>query len=249
VNSVGELGSLALLDSRHRLCSPPVRFVATASKWCAATAHDHSILVDYFGRQLVADRNAAGGADAIVAAGNFGSEMARDEEVGQPTSWQGRVFGGDFEGHEMSRQARVNAGDTVTPEYEVQFMYEEKPMRRLRGGQNQGRVVGAASVSVASVSSVGRTVVRPIGEPALGVMGGLLQPVSSPAEPPVSSLSGSFANPSTTAPAPFGDVLAGDVSPLAYAAPAAMEVVPSRPAAVSVLPRGRAGSANRNQHT
>jgi hypothetical protein len=249
VNSVGELESFGLSYSRHRVCSPPERFVATAPKWCVATAHDHSILVDYFGRRSVADRNAAGGADAIVVAGKFGSEMARDEEVGRPTSWQGRVFGGGFEVHEMSWQEQVNAGDTVTPEYEVQFMYEEKPTRGSRDGLNQGRVVGAAPVSVASVSSVVRAQVRPIGEPALGVMGGLLQPVSSPAEPPVSSLSGSFANPSTTAPAPFGDVLAGDVSPLTYAARAAMEVVPSRPAAVSVLPRGRAGSANRNQHT
>lgn len=249
MNSVGELESFGLSCSRHRLCSPPARFVATALKWCGATAHDHSILVDYFGRQLVTGRNAAGGADAIGTAGKFGSEMARDEGVGRPTSWQGRVFGGGSEVHGMSRQEPISAGDTVTTEYEVPFMYEERPAHGLRDGLNKGRDGGAASASVASVSSVGRTAVRLIGEPALGVMGGLLQPVSSPAEPPVSSLSGSFAAPSTTAPAPFGDVLAGDVSPLTYAARAATEVVPSRPAAVSVLPRGRAGSANRNQHT
>jgi hypothetical protein len=120
-------------------------------------------------------------------------------------------------------------------------MYEDKPARILRDGQYQGRVVGAASVAVVSVSSVGRAAVRLAGEPALGVMGGLLQPVSSPAEPPVSSLSGLSADASTTAPAPFEDLdfRPRDVSPTADAVRAAVEVAPERPAGRSGSPSGQ----------
>jgi len=244
VNTVGDAGSHWLPSSRRGTPFQQARLVAQC-----ATVHSHSVLVDSLRHLTVCGREAAGGAVPIVATELIGGGTARDEGAGQPAFWHGRVARDDFVGSGMSRQIGVNAGNTATTEYECRHMYEDKPARIPRGGQYQGRVVGAASVSCVSVSSVGQAAVCLAGEPALGVMGGLLQPVSSPAEPPVSSLSGSFANPSTTAPAPFGDVLAGDVSPLAYAAPAAMEVVPSRPAAVSVLPRGRAGSANRNQHT
>jgi len=120
-------------------------------------------------------------------------------------------------------------------------MYEDKPARILRGGRYQGRVVGAASVSFVSVSSVGQAAVCLAGEPALGVMGGLLQSVSSPAEPPVSSLSGLFADPSMTAPAPFEDLdfRPRDVSPTADAARAAVEVAPERPQRRSGSPSGQ----------
>jgi hypothetical protein len=120
-------------------------------------------------------------------------------------------------------------------------MYEDKPARIQRDGQYQGRVVGAASVVGFSVSSVGRAPARLAGEPALGVMGGLLQPVSSPAEPPVSSLSGLSADPSMTAPAPFEDLdfRPRDVSPTADAARAAVEVAPERPVCRSGSPSGQ----------
>jgi hypothetical protein len=187
----------------------------------------HSILVASSGWAVVAGAKTAGGADAIVAAENIGGGTARDEGTGRPVFWQGRVFGGTSKVCGMSRQNRVNLGNTATAEYECKAMHEDKPTRAMRGGQYQGRVVGAGVVSRGSVSSVRRTSVRRIGEPALGVMGGLLQPVSSPAEPPVSSLSGSFAIPSTTAPAPIRGVSAGDVSPLAGAAGAAVDVASS----------------------
>jgi len=238
VNSVGEPGRQVLPNSRRDACDLPVRSVAAASR-CGATAHEHSILVDSFGCLLASEGNAAGGAEAIVAAENIGGGTARDEGVGRPTSWQGRVFDADFEVSGISRQTRVNAGNTVTPRYETQFMYEDKAARTQRDGQYQGRVVGTSSVFAASVSSVGRAPVRPAGEPALGVMGGLLQPVSSPAEPPVSSLSGLFADSSTTAPAPFADFRPRDVSPTADAARAAMEVAPVRPTDRTGSPSGQ----------
>jgi hypothetical protein len=125
----------------------------------------------------------------------------------------------------MSRQNRVNLGNTATAEYECRAMHEDKPTRVCRGGQYQGRALDAWMATRDSVSSVRRTPVCRIGEPALGVMGGLLQPVSSPAEPPVSSLSGSFGTSTTTAPAPNRDVLAGEVSPLADAVRAAVDVL------------------------
>jgi hypothetical protein len=236
VNSVGVPGSRRLPNSRRAVSLPQARSVATAPERCGVAAHEHSILVDSFGRLLVADRNAAGGAVAIVAAEYIGSGTARDEGVGKPTAWQGRMLRGDFEVIGMTRQIQVNAGNIAAPKYECKSMHEDKPTREARDGQYQGRVAGAGSVPVASVSSIVRAPARSADEPALGVMGGLLQPVSSPAEPPVSSLSGPFAVPSTTAPAPYGDFLAGDVSPLADVTKVAWEVVPRRP-------HGRSGSA------
>jgi hypothetical protein len=187
----------------------------------------HSILVASSGWSVVAGTKAAGGAESIVVAENIGSGTARDEGTGRPVFWQGRVLGGTSKVCGMSRQNRVNLGNTATAEYECKAMHEDKPTRVLRGGQYQGRALDAWMASRDSVSSVRRASIRRIGEPALGVMGGLLQPVSSPAEPPVSSLSGSFAAPSTTAPAPIRDVSAGDVSPLAGAAGAAVDVASS----------------------
>lgn|GEM_PF-4157911 len=238
MNGVGDTGSHRLLVSRRAMPCPSARSVADS-----AAAHEHLILVDSFGCLRVTGANAAGGADTIVAAQNIGSGTARDEGVGGTTSWQGGMLRGDFEARYSSEQMKVNAGTTATTKYESKSVHEDKPARALRGGQYQGRVVGAAFGSGDSVSSVGWAGAQRSGEPALGVMGGLLQPVSSPAEPPVSSLSGPPAVPSTTAPAPFEDLSAGDVSPLADAVRAAVGVVRSRPTAVSVLPRGRAGSA------
>jgi hypothetical protein len=229
VNTVGEPGSRPLSS-----CRPGTPFSQARSVAGYATLHDHSILVDSR-RCLVPGGNTAGGAVAIVAAEFIGGGTARDEGAGRPTSWQGRVTRDDFVVNGMFRQIGVNAGNTATAEYECRSMYEDKPARILRGGQYQGRAVGTASVSGLSVSSVRRAPARLSGEPALGVMGGLLQPVSSPAEPPVSSLSGLSADSSTTAPAPFADFRSRDVSPLADAARAAVEVVPGRPS-------GRSGS-------
>jgi hypothetical protein len=186
--------------------------------------NQHSILVASSGCAVAAGTKTAGGADAIVVAEYIGSGTARDEGTGRPVFWQGRVGGGTSKVRGMSRQSRVNLGNTATAEYECKSMHEDKPTRECRGGQYQGRVLDAWMASRDSVSSVRRTSVRSAGEPALGVMGGLLQPVSSPAEPPVSSLSGPFAAPSTTAPAPIRGVSAGDVSPLAGAAGAAVDV-------------------------
>jgi hypothetical protein len=189
----------------------------------------HSILVASAGWAVVAGTKTAGGAETIVAAENIGSGTARDEGTGQPVFWQGRVLGGTSNVCGMSRQSRVNLGNTATAEYECKAMHEDKPTRVCRDGQYQGRVVGARVARSGSVSSVRRTSVCRPGEPALGVMGGLLQPVSSPAEPPVSSLSGPTVALTTTAPAPIRDVLAGDVSPLAGAVRAAVDVAPPGP--------------------
>jgi hypothetical protein len=228
VNTVGEPGSNQLSSCRPGTPFPRARSVAGY-----ATLHPHSILVDS-PRCLVPEGNTAGGAVAIVAAEFIGGGTARDEGAGRPTSWQGRVTRDDFVVNGMFRQIGVNAGNTATSEYQCSSMHEDKPARILRDGQYQGRAVGAASVSGPSVSSVGWAAAHPSGEPALGVMGGLLQSVSSPAEPPVSSLSGPKDS-STTAPAPFADFRPRDVSPTVDAARAAVEVVPGRPS-------GRAGS-------
>jgi hypothetical protein len=245
VNTVGEVGSRGLPVSRPGTPCPQVQSAADA-----APAHNHSILVGSSRRRSAAGGNAAGGAVAIVVAEYIGGGTARDEGAVASASWQGRVTRENFVGNYLSRhsshvfiQMRVNAGNTATAQYEGKSMYEDKPTRnKMRGGQYQGRVVGTAPVSGGSVSSVARAFARPVGEPALGVMGGLLQSVSSPAEPPVSSLTGPFVGSSPTAPAPYADLPAEDVSPLPNAVRAAVEVLPARPPVVSILPRGRAGS-------
>jgi hypothetical protein len=217
VTSVGDQRSHRLFLSRAVMPSLQARL------------NQHSILVAPTGWSVVAGTEAAGGAVSIVVAENIGSGTARDEGTGRPVFWQGRVGGGTSKVRGMSRQSRVNLGNTATAEYECKAMHEDKPTRVCRGGQYQGRALDARKASRVSVSSIRRTSVCRIGEPALGVMGGLLQPVSSPAEPPVSSLSGSFGSSTTTAPAPIRDVLAGEVSPLADAVRAAVDVAPPWP--------------------
>jgi hypothetical protein len=223
VISVRDTRSRQALPSRAVMPPLQARFVASA-----AVENQHSVLVASSGCAVVAGAKTAGGAETIVVAENIGSGTARDEGTGRPVFWQGRVLGGTSNVCGMSRQSRVNLGNTATAKYECKTMHEDKPTR-VRGGQYQGRVAGAHVAFSGSVSSVRRTSVRRVGEPALGVMGGLLQPVSSPAEPPVSSLSGSIETPTTTAPAPIRDVLAGEVSPLADAVRAAVDVAPLWP--------------------
>lgn len=221
--TVGDQRSRQALPSRAVMPSLQARFVASA-----AVEHQHSVLVASAGCAVVAGTKTAGGAESIVAAENIGSGTARDEGTGRPVFWQGGVLGCTKVGG-MSRQSRVNLGNTAAVRYEGKAMHEDKPTRQCRSGQYQGRVVGARMGYSSSVSSVRRTSVRRVGEPALGVMGGLLQPVSSPAEPPVSSLSGQHMFPTMTAPAPIRDVLAGEVSPLADAVRAAVDVAPPWP--------------------
>ena len=234
MNAVGEPGSLELPS-----CRRGTSFSRGQSAAVSAALHDHSVLVHSLLHHSVLGGKAAGGAVPIVATEFIGGGTARDEGAGGPAFWHGWVARADFVGSGMTRQIRVNAGNSATAEYEGRSMYEDKPARNMRGGQYQGRVVGATSVSCVSVSSVGRAAARLAVEPALGVMGGLLQPVSSPAEPPVSSLSGLFTDPSTTAPAPFADFRARDVSPLTDVAQAAVEVVPGRPPGRTGSPSGQ----------
>ena len=234
MNAVGDPGSRRLPS-----CHSGTSFSRGRTATGSVVLHDHSVLVHSLQHHSMFGGKAAGGAVPIVAAEFIGSGTARDEGAGGPAFWHGWVARADFVGSGMTRQIRVNAGNTATAEYESRHMYEDKPARNVRGGQYQGRVVGTTSVSYVSVSSVGRAPVRPAGEPALGVMGGLLQPVSSPAEPPVSSLSGLFTDSSTTAPAPFADFRARDVSPLTDVAQAAVEVVPGRPPGRTGSPSGQ----------
>lgn len=221
--SVGDMRSQQLFLSRAVMPSYMGRYVASAT-----VEHQHSIVVASSSCALAAAAKTAGGADAIVVAEYIGSGTARDEGTEESVFWQGRVFGGTSKVCGMSRQSRVNLGTTATAEYECKSMHEDKPPRVCRDGQYQGRGTARAACS-GSVSSVRRTSVRRPGEPALGVMGGLLQPVSSPAEPPVSSLSEPPVALTTTAPAPIRDVLAGEVSPLAGAVRAAVDVAPPWP--------------------
>lgn len=170
----------------------------------------------------------AGGAVGIVAAGGFGSDRVRGTGPQGPSSWRSQATHGV---HGLSgrtgrrvrdevRQNRADLGNVPTPECECMSMYGI-----------EGRVVpGATTVAGYSVSSA-RT--SPLlreglgaGEPARGVMGGLLQPTTPSVEPPVSSLNGFPRTPTTTAPAPI-DVLAGEVSPRASAVRAAVSVEPA----------------------
>ena len=234
MNTVGARGSDALPSSRPGTPSLRKRLVARR-----ASVHSHSILVDSSRCRMVQGGNAAGGAVAIVATGFIGGGTARDEGVGQPISWQARAMRGNFVGSGMFRQMKVNAGNTATAQYECMSMYEDKPTCDQRGGQYQGRVGHTASVYFGSVSSVVREAARPVGVPALGVMGGLLQSVSSPTEPPVSSLADPSSGSSVTAPAPFADFPAGDVSPRSDAGGTAMEVTPTEPSGPIGSPSGQ----------
>jgi hypothetical protein len=199
-----------LLASACVAAMPSTRILSTVTSTVAAQRHTN--LISSSERLAASGAGTAGGAVSIVSAGFIGSGTAWDEEVGRPTSWQVRMSGDNSDAWGKARQTRVNVGNTAAPARECSAMYEDKPTRGSRDGQNQGRAV-TTSVAGGSVSSVRRVAARRIGEPALGVMGGLLQPVSSPAEPPVSSLSGSSSDLTTTAPAPNGDLETREVSP------------------------------------
>lgn len=167
---------------------------------------------------------AAGGAVGIVVAGGIGSDWASVEGRHDPSHWRSRAKHGV---HGLSgrtgrrlrdrvRQNRIHLGNVATPECECMSMYG-----------NEGRVVpGATTVAGHSVSSAFKVSTLRVGEPARGVMGGLLQPTTPSVEPPVSSFDGFFGTPTTTAPAPIG-VLLGEVSPRTSAVRAAVSVEPA----------------------
>lgn len=170
---------------------------------------------------------AAGGAVGVVAAGGFGSDRVGGDGPADRQLRRSRASTGV---HGLSgrtgrrergwvRQNRTNLGNVPTPECECMSMYGI-----------EGRVVpGATTVAGYSVSSAPKTShlsVLWVGEPARGVMGGLLQPTTPSVEPPVSSLNGFSGTPTTTAPAPIG-AMAGDVSPPADAVRAAVSVEPA----------------------
>jgi len=170
----------------------------------------------------------AGGAVGIVAAGGFGSDWAWGEgavHCEQTSShWRSRARNGvhGLSGRTGRRerygvgQIRANLSNAPTLECECMSMYGI-----------EGRVVpGAIAVAGYSVSSARKLNSLRVGEPARGVMGGLLQPTTPSVEPPVSSLNGSHQTPTTTAPAPIG-VLAGVVSPRTSAAGAAVGAEPA----------------------
>lgn len=176
---------------------------------------------------------AAGGAVGIVAAGGFSSDRVGSTGSQDPSSWRSRARNGvhGLSGRTGRRgryglgQIRANLSNVATPECECMSMYGI-----------EGRVVpGAIAVAGYSVSSApGSTPLRAnarVGEPARGVMGGLLQPTTPSVEPPVSSLNGSERTPTTTAPAPIG-VLAGVVSPRTSAVGAAVGAEPAGRTAV-----------------
>ncbi len=170
---------------------------------------------------------AAGGAVGIVVAGGIGSDWVRvdgSESPQNPSLWRSRAKNGV---HGLSgrtgrrvrdrvRQNRINLGNVPTPECECMSMYG-----------NEGRVVpDATAVAGHSVSSAFKVSTLRVGEPARGVMGGLLQPTTPSVEPSVSSLNGFSGTPTTTAPAPIG-VLLGEVSPRTSAVRAAVSVEPA----------------------
>jgi len=167
----------------------------------------------------------AGGAVGIVAEGGFGSDRVRTGSSNL-LSWRSRAsdgvhgLSGRTGRRERDQRKQTDLGNVPTPECECMSMYEF-----------EGRVVpGAPAVAGYSVSSARRTSLLSegvrVGEPARGVMGGLLQPTTPSVEPPVSSLNGFSGAPTTTAPAPI-DVLAGEVSPRASAVRAAVSVEPA----------------------
>jgi len=91
----------------------------------------------------------------------------------------------------------------------------------------EGRVVpGAITVAGYSVSSARKVLTLRDGEPARGVMGGLLQPTTPSVEPPVSLFDVFSGTPMTTAPAPIG-ALVGEVSPRTSAVGAAVSAEPA----------------------
>lgn len=112
-------------------------------------------------------------------------------------------------------QNQIGFGNTGAAKCEPTYMYDDSLVRSQRigapnGEQNkifsligiQGRVAGSSRSASGSVSSPGRTSVRQGGEPARGVLGGLLQPVLAPVEPPVPAAAIPFTGSPQTAPAP-----------------------------------------------
>lgn len=223
------------MDAQSRPTSLLARTTAYTSFWAngtdaAAAASEHASSTPPTpgpSRTTVKGSEAAGGAVEKVAAGGIGSEQARDEGfagqiVGRPILWRSRAGNGV---HGLSgrtgrrerdrvRQNRIDLGNVPTPECESNSMYED-----------EGRVVpGTDAVAGYSVSSAHRCALVSAelraGEPARGVMGGLVQPATPPVEPPVSSLSDPFTGTTTTAPAPI-EVQARGVSPRTSAVRAA----------------------------
>ncbi len=140
-----------------------------------------------------ATKGTAGGADASVDAGVIGGDEARVEGVEPMTSWPGRVSGARTEGtsahigHVRASEGECssrNMSNVHTPEYECMAMKEDTLASLPGFVGNVGRVVQDATTAVGdSVPSVWQALAaRQVGEPALGVMGGLIQSVSSPAE-------------------------------------------------------------------
>lgn len=211
------------MDAESRPSSLLMRTTAYSSSWAnetdaAVIASEHTSSTphtSFHGCATADGAEAAGGAVVVVAAGGIGSGGARDEGfdgqiVGRPTFWRSRA---SFDVHGLSgrtgrrqrdrvRQNRINLGNVATHECECKSMYED-----------EGRVVpDTKTVAGYSVSSASRVSTLRVGEPARGVMGGLVQPATPPVEPPVSSLSDPFAGTTTAAPAPI-DVQARGVSP------------------------------------
>ena len=162
---------------------------------------------------------AAGGAGRIVAAGGFGGDVAGSEGPQDPKLRLSRAEHGvhGLSGRTGRRerygvgQIRANLSNVATPECECMSMYGI-----------EGRVVpGAIAAAGYSVSSAPRLIplrasLR-VGEPARGVMGGLLQPTTP-----------------SVAPAPIG-ALAGVVSPRASAVGAAVSAEPAGRTSVKKL--------------
>jgi hypothetical protein len=200
VITVGELDSRRAAVSHPFTSLPGMRVVALE----AAEHQKHSFLVASFGR-FAAAGEPAGGAVAIVPAENVGSGTARDEGSERSALWLERVCGGAWTG--KAGQTCDKWGYSSSARRECIAMHEDKPKRVLRIGQNQGRAVARHQAFADSVSPVRRTSVRRLGEPALGVMGGSLSAgVLTGAAPGVVAF-GSV-DPTTTAPAPTGDVVA-----------------------------------------
>ncbi len=198
MSTMGKMGSLELLLPRPITCLSSARFVTSD-----VTEHQHSLLVAPSG--LTTEAEPAGGADAIVAAENFGSGTARDEGSEQSAFWLKRVCGGARNGKPGQTQDKL--GNRISAGRECRAMHEDKPTRVLRVGQYQGRAVARHQAFADSVSPVRRTSVRTSGEPALGVMGGHLSAgVLTGAAPGVVAFGSTDS--STTAPAPTGDVVA-----------------------------------------
>jgi hypothetical protein len=191
-------------------------FERTSTAGSPAVSHQNSSHKPPSGAGPATTRT-AGGADASVDAGGIGSDEARDEGIESSISWPGRVSGERTKvmsahiGREREDAVGRNVSNVHTPQYECKDVKEDEPsgpqgsngmLARIGGGNPLGsdgyvgRVVQdattAAGDSVPSVWQAAYTV-RQVGEPALGVMGGLIQLVSSPAErvPGLGSRSGS----------------------------------------------------------